>query len=439
MWSTLEDAQDAQDDGTDYHYDCMRDLDRRRTVNRAVPLRVLVVHNRYRSSQPSGEDRVVDEELALLNNAGHHATLFGRESDDIAGMTLPTRAALPFQVTWNSGVRAELARHLAADRPDVVHIHSTFPLLSPSVLAACSDAGVRVVATLHNYAQVCPSGTLFRNGRVCVDCTRGLPLASLRHGCYRNSTVATAPLTVSLVMNRARWHSDVTRFLCVSRAQRDILVNFGMPAEKMAVKYNFVPEPRARRSGLGDYILFLGRLTEEKGLRDLMAAWDRVSTRTTLPVPLVLAGAGPMEREVAEWAGSRSNVAFLGLRTRADCEELTAKAVAVIAPSRWMEPLGTVVISAMAAGVPTVAPAHGSFIELAQDGETGVLYKPGDVAELADAIERVTTDVEENLRMGKDARRYYEQAFTREIGLAALVAAYRSVIAGERVPAQAAT
>jgi glycosyltransferase involved in cell wall biosynthesis len=127
------------------------------------------------------------------------------------------------------------------------------------------------------------------------------------------------------------------------------------------------------------------------------------------------------------------------LRTRADCEELTAKAVAVIAPSRWMEPLGTVVISAMAAGVPTVAPAHGSFIELAQDGETGVLYKPGDVAELADAIERVTTDVEENLRMGKDARRYYEQAFTREIGLAALVAAYRSVIAGERVPAQAAT
>jgi glycosyltransferase involved in cell wall biosynthesis len=408
-------------------------------MNSEIPMRVLVVHNRYRSTQPSGEDRVVDQELTLLKDAGHHATLFGRESDDIAGMTPLAKAAVPFQVPWNSGVRAELARRLAADRPDVVHIHSTFPLLSPSVLAACSDADVRVVATLHNYAQVCPSGTLFRNGRICTDCTHGLPIASLRHGCYRGSRLATAPLTASLMVNRDRWHTDVARFLCVSRAQRDILVDSGMPAEKMAVKYNFVPEPRARRSGRGDYILFLGRLTEEKGLCDLMAAWDRVSARTMLRVPLVLAGAGPMEREVVEWAASRSNVAFLGLRTRADCEELTAKAMAVVAPSRWMEPLGTVVISAMAAGVPTVAPAHGSFIELARDGETGVLYRPGDVAELAGAIERVTANVEENLRMGKHARRYYEQAFTPEIGLEALVATYRLVIAGERDPAQAAT
>jgi glycosyltransferase involved in cell wall biosynthesis len=212
-----------------------------------------------------------------------------------------------------------------------------------------------------------------------------------------------------------------------------------MPADKMSVKYNFVTEPRARRSGNGQYILFLGRLTVEKGLRDLMSAWDQIGARMTSPVPLLIAGSGPMEREIADWARDRSDVRYLGLQSRDECEDLTAGAVAVVAPSRWMEPLGTVVISAMAAGVPTVAPAHGSFVELARNGETGVLYRPGNVAELADAIERVTADVEENLRMGKDARRYYEQAFTQEIGLETLVATYRSVIAGERDPARAGT
>jgi glycosyltransferase involved in cell wall biosynthesis len=406
-------------------------------MNGATPLRVLVVHNWYRSGQPSGEDRVVDQELAILNEAGHQATLFERHSDDIASMPTLEKMAVPLRVPWNARVRSELAGHLAAERPDIVHIHSTFPLLSPSVLAACTDACVPVVATLHNYLQVCPSGTLFRDGRICTDCTRGLPVASVRHGCYRGSAVATVPCASSLMLNRRRWRTGVARFLCVSNAQRDMLISSGIPAHKMAVKYNFVPDPGVHRSGHGDYFLFLGRMTEEKGLRDLMAAWDRITAHGVTPMPLLLAGAGPMEQEVAAWARDRPDVRYLGLRSRTECEALTARAAAVVAPSRWMEPLGTVVISAMAAGVPTVAPAHGSFIELTRNGETGVLYQPGNVVELAAAIERVASDPAENIRMGQGGRRYYEQAFTPEVGLAALVAAYRSVIAEERIPAPA--
>jgi glycosyl transferase family 4 len=204
--------------------------------NHVSALHVLVVHNRYRSGQPSGEDHVVDQELALLADAGHRVAMFERRSDDIAGMSLPGRATVPLRVPWNRKVRAELTERLRGDRPDVVHVHNTFPLLSPSVVAACADAGVPVVATLHNYLQVCPSGTLFRDGQVCTDCTgHRLPLSGIRHGCYRSSSLATVPMTINLVANRTRWWSGVSRFFCISDAQRKILIESGMPAQRLAV------------------------------------------------------------------------------------------------------------------------------------------------------------------------------------------------------------
>lgn len=201
-------------------------------------MHVLVVHNRYASAQPSGENNVVDQEVALLREAGHRVEVFERRSDDIGARSLLAKAALPLLVPWNPAVRAELAARLRTGRPDVVHVHNVFPLLSPAVLAACADAGVPAVATLHNYTQVCPPGTLQRDGRPCTECVGATPLPAVRHGCYRNSRLATVPLAVSLSVNRRRWWSGVERFFCISAAQRDVLVRSGMPAERLAVKHN---------------------------------------------------------------------------------------------------------------------------------------------------------------------------------------------------------
>lgn len=212
-------------------------------------LRLFVVHNWYRSSQPSGEDRVVGQELSLLVDAGHHVTVFERHSDDIASMSLLGKALVPLQVPWNATARAELTARLHAERPDVVHIHNTVPLLSTSVLVACAEFGVPTVATLHNYSMVCLSGTLYSDGNVCTDCTGRLPLAALRHGCYHGSRLATVPLTVNLVVNRRRWWPTVARFFCVSDAQRKILIQAGMPAQRLAVKHNFVVDSGIRRTG----------------------------------------------------------------------------------------------------------------------------------------------------------------------------------------------
>ncbi|MBB1242823.1 glycosyltransferase [Streptomyces durbertensis] len=394
-------------------------------------MHVLVVHNRYNSAQPSGENKVVDQEVALLRAAGHRVEVFERHSDDIGGRSLPGKAAVPLLVPWNPPVRRELAARLRGERPDVVHVHNVFPLLSPSVLAACADAGVPAVATLHNYNQVCPPGTLQRDGRPCTECVGApVPMPAVRHGCYRNSRLATAPLAVGLAVNRRRWWSGVERFFCISAAQREVLVRAGMPAERLAVKHNFVPEPGVRRAGDGEHLLFLGRLAEAKGLRLLMAAWDDIAAGGGLGVPLVVAGAGPLEREVAAWAAGRDDVRYVGLYDTAECRQAVARSVAVVAPSTWMETFGLVAVEAMAAGVPAVAAGHGAFVELVEDGVTGLLHRPGEASSLASCLRRVTADPARNRRMGEAARRRYERDFSPAVGLERLVDGYRAALAG---------
>lgn len=393
-------------------------------------MHVIVVHNRYASAQPSGENKVVDQEVELLRAAGHRVELFERRSDDIADLSLPSKAALPLLVPWNPAVRSELAARLRTARPDVVHVHNVFPLLSPAVIAACADADVPAVATLHNYTQVCPPGTLQRDGRPCTECVGTAPLPAVRHGCYRGSRLATVPLAVSLSVNRRRWWSGVERFFCISAAQRDVLVGAGMPAERLAVKHNFVPDPDARRSDDGEHLLYLGRLAEAKGVRLLMAAWDEIAASGGVGVPLVIAGSGPLEPEVTAWAAGRDDVRYVGLYDTAECQKAIARSVAVVAPSTWLEAFGLVVVEAMAAGVPAVAAGHGAFVELVDDGETGLLHRPGEAASLASCIRRVAADPARNQEMGRAARRRYEQGFSPAVGLERLVEGYRTAIAG---------
>jgi glycosyltransferase involved in cell wall biosynthesis len=384
-------------------------------------LSVMVVHNRYRSAQPSGEDNVVDQEVALLREAGHRVTRFERRSDDIASMSLPDKVLVPPRVPYNRGARDDLAAQLRSVRPDVVHVHNTFPLMSPSVLDACTAAGVPVVATLHNYTQICPTGTLYRDGAPCVECVGRSPLPAVRHGCYRGSVAATVPIALGFAVNRRRWWSSVSRFFCISAAQRDTLVANGMPARLLSVKYNFVPDVGAHRAGPGKHFLYLGRLAEEKGVRLLMSAWDRASPG----VPLVVAGAGPLAAEVSAWADGRPDVRFVGLRDKASSRALVAESVAVVVPSVWLETFGLVVVEAAAAGVPAVVAGHGSLTELVADGVTGVAHRPGDADALAAALERM---VPLSPRLGPAARERYEAEFTPAVGLRALLAGYRAVL-----------
>ena len=393
-------------------------------------MKILLVHSRYRSESPSGENRVVDQEAQALLKAGHTVDRFERSSDEIAGRSVVGKSAVPLQLLWNDGARRALTRVLRSYRPAVVHVHNTFPLLSPAVLYACHAERIPVVATIHNYRLVCPSGTLFRDGNVCHDCIGRLPLPGVRHGCYRNSVVSTLPMAAATVAHRRVWRTTVSAYVFLSRAQRELIAADGLPPERLFVKGNFVPSATAPTAmERGRRVVYAGRLTAEKGIHLLMEAWDRyINGSNGDSLELCIAGAGPLEDLVVGWASGRPSVQWLGMLSPRECASLVAGARAVLVPSQWEETFGLVAVEAMAAGVPPVAPSHGSFPELIADGVDGVLFQPGNAEALAKVIQDVEERPEHYEKLGGVARRTYEQRFTVEANVDQLLQIYNFAI-----------
>jgi glycosyltransferase involved in cell wall biosynthesis len=393
-------------------------------------MRVLLVHNRYRSGAPSGENRVVDQEAQALAVSGHEVVQFGRGSDEIEHWSLARKAMLPATTVWSRETWRDLKTALRAHRPDVVHVHNTFPLLSASVLYACRDERVPVVATVHNYRLACANGTFFRGGSVCHDCARGLPVRAVLHGCYRDSRVATAPVAVAMGAHRQAWRSLVSAYIFISATQRDLLRGFGPPPGRAFVRYNLVPRRDRPRVARTRTVVYAGRLDEPKGVRLLMAGWDRYLGRPGEPgLNLAIAGGGPLGGELAAWASSRPSVELKGTLGGEECAELIARARAVVLPSVWEETFGLVAVEAMAAGVAPIAAGHGSFPELITPGVDGALFAPGDPAALALAIADVERNPEQYEAYGDQARKTYEERFDPERSVADLLDIYRFAIA----------
>lgn len=399
-------------------------------------LRVLQVHNRYRSGSPSGENDVVDNEAGALERYGHIVERFERHSDEIEHWGVGKKALLPGRILWSPQAYADLAKALRQGRPDVVHVHNTFPLLSSSVLNACSRQRVPVVATLHNYRLMCPAGGLFRDGAPCRECAGRLPVPAVRHRCYRGSALATLPLAISTVASRSTWRDLVSAYICVSQAQRDKLAPLGLPARRVFIKPNLISaaEPAPVPAHHGDLAVYMGRLADYKGVRTLMKAWDL--HRTLAPAAaspagglrLAIAGAGPLENEVAAWSAGRSDVEFLGLLKPAQCQSLMAGARVAVVPSESEETFGLVAVEAMRAGVPVVAARMGALPELVTDGHQGALFTPGDVDALAQVLCDVAVSPERYAGYGANARTAYQTRFDPEVNIVQLVSVYQYAV-----------
>jgi glycosyltransferase involved in cell wall biosynthesis len=392
-------------------------------------MRILIVHNRYRSGAPSGENRVVDQESEALAALGHEVIPFGRGSDEIAQWPLAKKAMLPARTIWSRETYRDLKAALHEQRPDVVHVHNTFPLLSAAILYACRDAGVPVVATIHNYRLECANGTFFRRGTVCHDCAHGLPIPAVVHGCYRESRAATIPVALAMSLHRQAWKSLVSAYVFISASQRDLLQGSGLAPDRVFVRYNLIPHRDRPQAAQAPTVVYAGRLDDAKGARLLMAGWDHYRRTSGEPgLNLVIAGGGPLGDEVTEWASVRPSVEMNGPVSSDRCAELIAQARAVLLPSAWEETFGLVAIEAMAAGVPPVAADHGSFAELITPGVDGALFSPGDPDALALAIADVESDPERYEMYGKQARKTYEQRFDPQRSVEELLGIYRFAI-----------
>jgi glycosyltransferase involved in cell wall biosynthesis len=377
--------------------------------------RVLVVHNAYQHR--GGEDSVVDDEIALLQAHGHEVERCLRSNDEIGGMA---RLSLAGTTLWSSQTTKSVAEVVSRFRPDVIHVHNTFPLISPSLYWAAGRAGVPVVQTLHNFRLLCPQAMLLRAGRVCEDCVGKIPWRGVTRACYRGSRAQSGVLAGMLVLHRAlgTWQDRVTRYVALNNFCRAKFIQGGLPADRIVVKPNFVdlPAPPALpRQGA----LFVGRLSPEKGISVLAEAARRVPD-----CAITVVGTGPGEPVLA---GLR-NMHLRGFCDAGGVHSAMHSASWLVLPSIWYENFPRTLVEAFACGLPVLASRLGALADLVREGETGLLFEPGNAGDLAQKMAWAQAHPEAMARMGQNARAEYEANYTAAINYRQLTAIYDEAI-----------
>jgi glycosyltransferase involved in cell wall biosynthesis len=401
---------------------------------------VLVVHNRYR--QWGGEDAVFDSETELLTAHGHRVERLIVDNDAIPDHPSASgRIRLAARTVWSDRAAAAVADRARAVGASVVHIHNFVPLLSPAIHGAARSTGAAVVQTLHNYRLICPAATLFRDGAPCNDCVgRRITMPAVVHACYRDSRAQTAVITAMLAVHRARrtWERDVDAFIALTEFGRERFVEGGLPADRIAVKPNFVAdrdgganEDSAERRYAEGPFLFVGRLSPEKGVETLIAAWPHVGGGRSLRV----VGDGPLADRIRSAAESVPGVTVVGPLSRDDVDREMRSAAALVFPSVWYEGMPITLIEAFAAGLPVVASRLGAMETMVQDGHTGILVAPADAGALAEAITRASADPAGLAAMGAAARNAYLETYAPDSNYARLAEIYASAVARRRASA----
>jgi glycosyltransferase involved in cell wall biosynthesis len=379
-------------------------------------MRILVVHSPYLSGLASGENRVVEDELRLLDAGGHDVIPY---IPDRSRRDRTTSVEEGLSAIWSREAAAEVRRLTREHRPDIVHCHNLFPTLSPAVLRAAAGAGAAVVVTLHNYRLLCLPATFQRQGELCELCVGHVPWRGVVYRCYRRSAAGSAALATSLTLHRALGtFGRVALYLAVSNFVRGKHLEGGLPRKRVVVKPNFA-WPVPRRQGPGDYFLFLGRLSPEKGLDTLVAAWRGV------PAPLVIVGDGPDAARLRREAPP--NAELRGFVPPTEIPGILAGARALVLPSRSYEGSPRSVLEAYAAGVPVIGSALGVLPEMVENERSGLLVEPGDETALAGAARRLLDD-RESERLGERALTLWRERYSPEQGLKGLEAAYRRAL-----------
>jgi len=385
----------------------------------APPFRVLIVHNAYRHR--GGEDNVVDAEIELLRQHGHDLEVYRRHNDDVARMPA---ASLAFQTIWSHRTTSDIAALIREFRPEVIHAHNTFPLVSPSLYWAAMRAGIPVVQTLHNFRLICLQAMLLRDGRACEDCIGKAPWRGVVHRCYRGSTMESGVLAGMLSVHRAlgTFRDHVTRYIALSEFARKKFVNGGLPERRISVKPNFVDVPRqpasVRTGGL-----FVGRLSEEKGIDVLVRALALCPGFTCRMV-----GDGPEAHRVQSHMGAVA----LGWKSRQEVLDEMHHAQYLIVPSICYENFPLAIVEGFACGLPVIASRHGAMAELIAEGRTGLLFTAGSAEDLATKLRWAEANPERMQEMGRNARSVYEAKYTPGENYIQLRAIYAAAIASHR-------
>jgi glycosyltransferase involved in cell wall biosynthesis len=374
-------------------------------------MKIILVHNTYQ--QPGGEDIVFDQERRMLDLAGHYVVVYSRSNREIGNLSILGQIGVAKRTVWASDTRLEFDKLLACERPDVVHIHNTFMVISPSIYGACRDRGVPIVQTLHNFRLLCPNSNLFRDNHVCEECIDDGLWRSIQHACYRDSRAATAAVVLMLAWHRhfKTWDKCVNRYIALTNFAREKFISAGFPADKIVVKPNFLESDPGPQEQSGDYGVFMGRLSPDKGVSTLLQAWEQLPGRRQLQI----IGDGVQREELEARARARGlNVSFLGHLSREKSIATLKHARFLVMPNLGYETFGMVIVEAFACSVPALCSRLGAMQEIVRDGHTGLHFTPGDSGDLAQKLEWAWSNPSRLAAMGREARRQYERHYTAD-------------------------
>ena len=385
-------------------------------------MKVLMLHNRYR--ERGGEDYSSAAEVELLRSVGIDCEFLQLDNREMIKTGLAAAAA----AVW-SRQRANEIFDIVIDRKiDVVHVQNFFPQFSPAVHWAAGEAGAAVVQTLRNYRLACVNGQFFRDGRICEDCLGRTPIRGVIHRCYRDSIAASGAVAAMLVAHRllGTWTHKVDRFIAVSDFIRTKLLQAGLPPGKVEVKPNFLPvEPAAPGPGDGGYFIYVGRLSEEKGIRTLLDAWKTLSP----PAPVLkLVGEGPLEEFVRSAAAALPQVEVLGPRKPAEVLDLVARAQALVFPSEWYEGHPRVLIEALSVGTPIISSDIGAAAEVVEDQVSGLQFRGGVALDLSAKVKEFMTGRDRMRAMRSAARETFLARYTAASNVKRILGIYERAL-----------
>lgn len=378
-------------------------------------MKILVAHNAYQHR--GGEDAVVEAEIALLREHGHEVEIYQLHNDALKQMS---GAAAAVSAIWSQRSAGDIDELCSRFAPDVIHVHNTFPLISPSLYWAAGRNKVPVVQTLHNFRLLCPQAIFLREGKICEACIGKLPWRAVVHKCYRESAAQSAVVTGMLAAHRTigTYRERITRYIALNRFARDKYIEGGLPADRFRIKPNFAPS--SRMPGWNDRSggMYVGRLSSEKGVDVLVAA----ARLTQVPVDVI--GGGPLEALAREAFGER----YLGFLPLEEIMERMHEALFMVLPSICYENSPRAIVEAFSCGLPVIASRLGALADIVDDGVTGLLFSPGDAKDLAEKIAWAAAHPVQMARMGQAARAEYEANYTPERNHEMLVDIYEDAI-----------
>ena len=364
-------------------------------------MKILLVHDFYQNV--GGEDLAALSDKKLLEDHGHNICFYSRDNQEIDTYSFSQRIALPFNTIYSLRTRQEISDIVRQFRPDVAYVHNFFPLISPSTYSTLHYLNVPIVQVVHDFRFMCPNGLFYTHGGICERCKTGNYLHAVRNRCYRNSYPASVAAASVIGVGRLMGILDkISAFVCLTEFSRMKLSEAGIPLRKIFVKPHGIDISGIRPDfENGHHVLFLGRLTPEKGIWTLIRAFAQLSE-----VPLKIVGSGILEQEVRTYLKERGlrNVEMVGFKAGVEKWDLILSSCFVVVPSEWYETFCLVVIEAYAAGKAVIGSNLGSLPFVIEDGKSGLLFKAGDSIDLQEKITRLLNNPSERRTMGMYGR-----------------------------------